>query len=90
MQHNIEDALNDVSVQLHRRKQILEKKQSLKSLSKVHLCLKKLSTLLNEISGQQISGVKTLQLERAAMEFNQLQFQVSRCKNYLSYSDQQV
>lgn len=90
MQHNIEDALNEVSVQLLRRKQIEEKKQSLKSLNKVHLCLKQLSTLLHDISGQQISSIKTLQLERAAMEFNQLQFQVSRCNNYLSYSDQQV
>ncbi|XP_054270693.1 conserved oligomeric Golgi complex subunit 2 [Macrosteles quadrilineatus] len=89
VQNNIEDALNEVTAQLLRRKKLQERKRSLKSLNRVHCSLKKMKTLLNGMNSEQDSVSKPLRLERAAMEYNQLQFHVSRCINDLSEADKQ-
>uniref|UniRef100_A0A1B6FGJ3 Conserved oligomeric Golgi complex subunit 2 n=1 Tax=Cuerna arida TaxID=1464854 RepID=A0A1B6FGJ3_9HEMI len=89
VQNNIEDALNEVSAHLVRRKKIQEKKRSLKSLNRVHCSLKKLNCLISEMSSEKDFTLNCLQLERAAMEYNQLQFHVSRCSMYLSKTDSQ-
>lgn len=83
VQHNIEDAMAEVMNQLEQHKKIRERKRSLNSLSRVHTSIKKLSSLF--ASSEQI--LDPLVLERAAAEYNQMQFHMSRCKDDLSASD---
>lgn len=76
----------EVMYQLEQHRKIRERKRSLNSLNRVHTSVKKLTSLF--VSSEQT--LSPLILERAAAEFNQMQFHISRCKDNLSSFDKKV
>lgn len=86
VQHNIEDAMAEVMYQLEQHRKIRERKRSLNSLNRVHSSINNLTSLF--ASGDQT--LDPLVLERAAAEFNQMHFNISRCKDDLSAFDKKV
>ncbi|XP_075226990.1 conserved oligomeric Golgi complex subunit 2 [Lycorma delicatula] len=84
VQQNLDEAMSEISVLLEKRKKVREKKQILKSLSRINISLKKLKDILHE------EDLNSMLLERAAAEYNQLQFHVSKCNGCLLPSDKKI
>lgn len=84
VQQNLDEAMSEITVLLEKHKKVRDKKQILKSFSRIHLSLKKLKSILSE------DDLNPMLLERAAAEYNQLQFHLSKCDNYLLPSDKKV
>ena len=80
--------MSEVTLQLNNKRDIRSQKRSLRSLNRVQTALKKLKLLLPPME----SGcrVETLTLERAIAEFNQLQFNRTKCSQHLNKNDEQV
>ncbi|XP_046424496.1 conserved oligomeric Golgi complex subunit 2 [Neodiprion fabricii] len=89
VRQTLDDMINEVTSTLNERCLIRERKQSLQSLAHVHDSITKLSNILvkkntsNSKDKEQIKLDSDL-LERAATEFNQLKFHISRCKTDLT------
>ncbi|XP_012267688.2 conserved oligomeric Golgi complex subunit 2 [Athalia rosae] len=89
VRQTLDDMINEVASTLNERCQIRERKQSLQSLAHVHDSIAKLSNILvkkstaDQKKEDQIKLDSDL-LERAATEFNQLKFHISRCKTDLT------
>jgi hypothetical protein len=80
--------MSEVTLQLNNKREIRNQKRSLRSLNRVQTALKKLKILIPPAeSGQRL---ETLTLERAISEFNQLQFNRTKCNQHLSKNDEQV
>lgn len=92
--------MEDLSFRLEQRRQIRARKQCLQSLARVQSSLSKWSTLLNlDEDAKKEEGLERKQqrpqldsglVERAASEFNQLQFCISKCENDLAESHKKV
>lgn len=81
--------IDEVTNTLNQRCQIRERKQSLQSLAHVHDSIEKLSNILVKKStanskDEEQTKLDSDLLERAATEFNQLKFHISRCKRDLA------
>jgi hypothetical protein len=100
---NLDEAMGNLSFHLDQRRQIRARKQSLQSLARVQSSLTKWSVLLHLSEDDSRGGEEKeaggkkerLRLdpglvERAASEFNQLQFCISKCENDLTESHKQV
>jgi hypothetical protein len=96
---NLDEAMEDLSFHLDQRRQIRAKKRSLQSLSHVQSSLNKWSVLLHldeNSKNEELERKKERPLldpglvERAASEFNQLQFCISKCENDLAERHKQV
>ncbi|XP_014249061.1 conserved oligomeric Golgi complex subunit 2 [Cimex lectularius] len=83
---SLDSAMSEISNHLVLRHELREKKRSLRSLSRVHVSLKKLKTILSS-STEGDSSVNLLLLERATTEFCQLEFHVQKCRKDLSQND---
>ena len=103
MKLNLDEAMENLSFHLDQRRQIRARKRSLQSLARVQSSLTKWSVLLhldvdgNRGGGEEEAGRKQERLhqnpglvERAASEFNHLQFCISKCENDLAESYKQV
>ncbi|KAJ4444222.1 hypothetical protein ANN_06013 [Periplaneta americana] len=91
---NLDEAMEDLSFRLDQRRQIRARKRSLQSLARVQSSLSKWSTLLHLDESDNEKNAERLQLdpglvERAASEFNQLQFCISKCEKDLTESHKQ-
>lgn len=99
---NLDEAMENLSFHLDQRRQIRARKRSLQSLACVQSSLTKWSVLLHLSEDDNRGGEekeaerkqKRLHLEpglveRAASEFNQLQFCISKCENDLAESHKQ-
>ena len=87
---NLDEAMEDLSCRLDQRRQLRARKRSLQSLARVQSALNKWSELLH-LDGE--DGNVQLDpglVERAASEFNQLQFCISRCEADLTENHKQV
>lgn len=103
MKLNLDEAMENLSFNLDQRRQIRARKRSLQSLARVQSSLTKWSALLHlseddskggeeketEINQERLHLDPGL-VERAASEFNQLQFCISKCENDLTESHKQV
>jgi len=96
---NLDEAMENLSFSLDQRRQIRARKQSLQSLARVQSSLTKWSVLLHLSEDGSRGGEERKQerlhldpglVERAASEFNQLQFCISKCENDLTDSHKQV
>jgi hypothetical protein len=98
---NLDEAMENLSSHLDQRRKIRARKRSLQSLARVQSSLSKWSVLLHldeDGKGEEKEvGRKQERLhldpslvERAASEFNQLQFCISKCENDLAESHKQV
>lgn len=100
MKLNLDEAMEDLSFRLDKRRQIRARKRSLQSLARVQSSLSKWSTLLHlDEDGKGEEELERKQerpqldpglVERAASEFNQLQFCISKCENDLAESHKKV
>ncbi|PSN46904.1 hypothetical protein C0J52_15286 [Blattella germanica] len=89
---NLDEAMDELSHRLDQRRQIRAQKRSLQSLARVQSSLNKWSGLLHLEEDEKY--VQQLQLEpglveRAASEFNQLQFCISKCESDLTENHKQ-
>ncbi|KAJ9579162.1 hypothetical protein L9F63_024732 [Diploptera punctata] len=89
---NLDEAMEDLSCRLDQRRQLRARKRSLQSLARVQSSLNKWSELLH--LDEEGTNMQRLQLdpglvERAASEFNQLQFCISRCETDLTENHKQ-
>jgi hypothetical protein len=96
---NLEETMEDLSFHLEQRRQIRARKRSLQSLSHVQSSLRKWSVLLHldeNSKNEELERKKERPpldpglVERAASEFNQLQFCISKCENDLAERHKQV
>lgn len=85
VQQNLDDAMSEVSSLLEKRKKVGEKKEILKSLSVINVSIKKLENIFNNTD-----DLNSMMLERAATEYNRIEFHLSKCKDNLSSTDKQV
>lgn len=99
MKLNLDEAMEDLSFRLDQRRQIRARKRSLQSLARVQSSLSKWSVLLHldeKSEGEELERKKERPpldpglVERAASEFNQLQFCISKCENDLAESHKEV
>ncbi|KAL1138764.1 hypothetical protein AAG570_008826 [Ranatra chinensis] len=94
VRQSIDDAMSDVSNQMGRRQELRERKRSLRSLMRAQTALKKLRILLSTgedgCGGQCHLDSTVATLERAVAEYNQLQYNISKCQQYLSSKDHGV
>ncbi|CAH2094319.1 unnamed protein product [Euphydryas editha] len=74
----LEDAMKELSLWLNQRHVLIKKKQLLKYYSQTINCLTTLEDILNDISDKQ-KHEQIILADRAAMQFNQLKFSVSKC-----------
>lgn len=84
----MDGAADDICNQLTYRRELRERKRSLKSLNRVHSSLKRLKLLLCTTESNEKPNMRVL--ERIVSEYNQIQFHISRCQNDISESDLQV
>uniref|UniRef100_A0A146M5C5 Conserved oligomeric Golgi complex subunit 2 n=1 Tax=Lygus hesperus TaxID=30085 RepID=A0A146M5C5_LYGHE len=88
VKQSLEGAMNEVNNQLAVRRELRDRKRSLRSLSRVHSSLKKLRALLAQGDGQATPAVvEPLILERATSEYVQLLFHTKKCQKDLKDSD---
>lgn len=96
---NLDEAMEDLSHRLDQRRQIRARKRSLQSLARVQSSLSKWSVLLHLDENSKDEELERKKerppldpglVERAASEFNQLQFCISKCENDLAESHKQV
>jgi hypothetical protein len=100
---NLDEAMENLSFNLDQRRQIRARKRSLQSLARVQSSLTKWSVLLHlsedgSRGGEEKEAERNQErlhldpglVERAASEFNQLQFCISKCENDLTESHKQV
>lgn len=85
VRQTLDDMINEVTSTLNERCHIRERKQSLQSLAHVHDSIAKLSNILVKKRAADSKDEDQIKLdsdllERAATEFNQLKFHISRCK----------
>lgn len=99
MKLNLDEAMEDLSFRLDQRRQIRARKRSLQSLAHVQSSLSKWSVLLHMDENSKDEEMERKKerppldpglVERAASEFNQLQFCISKCENDLAESHKQV
>ena len=103
MKLNLDEAMENLSFNLDQRRQIRARKRSLQSLARVQSSLTKWSVLLHlsedgSRGGEEKEAERKQErlhldpglVERAASEFNQLQFCISKCENDLTKSHKQV
>ncbi|KAJ2942041.1 hypothetical protein O0L34_g10958 [Tuta absoluta] len=76
----LEDAMKDLSMWLNQRHALQKKKQLLKYYSQTVNCLKTLENILNTISNKKLQE-KIMLADRAAMQYNQLKFSISKCES---------
>ncbi|KAJ8865696.1 hypothetical protein PR048_033216 [Dryococelus australis] len=81
----LEETRGEVLLLLERRQQLQSTKRSLQSLATVQSLLRKLVELLKPCDDKEFPSL----VERAALQFNELQFHMSRCQSYLSTDDVQ-
>ncbi|XP_065372625.1 conserved oligomeric Golgi complex subunit 2 [Calliphora vicina] len=82
IQATIDENINEINTKLETKRQLRELKRNLQSLKKVFETTQKLDDLLaNQLSGNQI---KSVDLERAALELVQLKFNEKFCTEYLN------
>ncbi|XP_023306109.2 conserved oligomeric Golgi complex subunit 2 [Lucilia cuprina] len=82
IQNMIDENINEINAKLETKRQLRELKRNLQSLKKVYESSQKLEDLLaNQLSGNQI---KSVDLERAALELVQLKFNEKFCMEYLN------
>lgn len=95
---NLEEAMEDLSFRLDQRRQVRARKRSLQSLARVQSSLSKWSVLLHLDENSKDEELERKKerppldpglVERAASEFNQLQFCISKCENDLAESHKQ-
>nr|CAD7404247.1 unnamed protein product [Timema cristinae] len=86
---SLEEAMGDVSSLLEQRQELRAKKRSLQSLTHVHLSLNKLRELL-KLHSEDKPVLPANLVERAASEYNQLQFNISKCQQHLDTAHKQV
>lgn len=86
----MEDAIEEITTALEKRHQIRENKRSLHSLIRIHKSIVKLSSILLIESSDHQQCTEPDILERAATEFNQLKFNLSRCKTEMSQDQHAV
>lgn len=82
--------MNEVHNQLAVRRELRDRKRSLRSLSKVHSSLTKLKALLPQGDTGDVPEVEPLILERATSEYAQLLFHTRRCQKDLKENDTKV
>jgi len=100
---NLDEAMENLSFNLDQRRQTRARKQSFQSLARVQSSLTKWSILLHlsedgNRGGEEKEAERKQErlhldpglVERAASEFNQLQFCISKCENDLPESHRQV
>nr|CAD7568870.1 unnamed protein product [Timema californicum] len=85
---SLEEAMGDVSSLLEQRRELRAKKRSLHSLSHVHSSLNKLRELL-KLHSEDKPVLPANLVERAASEYNQLQFNISKCQQHLDTAHKQ-
>lgn len=103
MKLNLDEAMENLSFNLDKRRQIRARKRSLQSLARLQSSLTKWSVLLylsedGSRGGEENKTERKQErrhldpglVERAASEFNQLQFCISKCENDLTESHKQV
>lgn len=79
----LEDAMKELSLWLNQRHVLIKKKQLLKYYSQTTNCLATLESILNDISDKQ-KHEQIILADRAAMQYNQLKFSVSKCDNLVT------
>ncbi|XP_067013705.2 conserved oligomeric Golgi complex subunit 2 [Anabrus simplex] len=77
----LEEAMTDVSAKLEERRQLRVRKRSLQSIATVRNLLQKLNALLQTESEELLEPEL---VERAASQYNQLQFSISKCEEHLN------
>nr|CAD7198055.1 unnamed protein product [Timema douglasi] len=85
---SLEEAMGDVSSLLEQRRELRAKKRSLQSLTHVHSSLNKLRELL-KLHSEDKPVLPANLVERAASEYNQLQFNISKCQQHLDTAHRQ-
>ncbi|KAL0275863.1 UNVERIFIED_CONTAM: hypothetical protein PYX00_003587 [Menopon gallinae] len=81
---DLDDTISSINNCLLERKQLTERKRSLSHLTQVITSLEKLKSIIKIDTSEQIQPNYNLDIiERAAMEYNQLQFSMFKCKNEL-------
>nr|CAD7256483.1 unnamed protein product [Timema shepardi] len=85
---SLEEAMGDVSSLLEQRRELRAKKRSLQSLTHVHSSLNKLRELL-KLHSEDKPVLPANLVERAASEYNQLQFNISKCQQHLDTAHKQ-
>nr|CAD7438945.1 unnamed protein product [Timema bartmani] len=86
---SLEEAMGDLSSLLEQRRELRAKKRSLQSLTHVHSSLNKLRELL-KLHSEDKPILPANLVERAASEYNQLQFNISKCQQHLDTAHKQV
>lgn len=82
IQSMIDENIHEINIKLETKRKLRELKRNLQSLKKVYETTQKLEDLLaNQLSGNQI---KSVDLERAALELVQLKFNEKFCVEYLN------
>nr|CAD7454847.1 unnamed protein product [Timema tahoe] len=85
---SLEEAMGDLSSLLEQRRELRAKKRSLQSLTHVHSSLNKLRELL-KLHSEDKPILPANLVERAASEYNQLQFNISKCQQHLDTAHKQ-
>ncbi|OXU29997.1 hypothetical protein TSAR_008943 [Trichomalopsis sarcophagae] len=83
VRQSLDDTITEMTNNLDKHKNIRERKQSIHSLIRFHKSITKLCNILCSCDTLKVP-LKPDILERAATEFNQLKFHLSRCKSDLS------
>lgn len=83
IRQTLDDSISEMTENLDKHKELRDRKQSIHSLIRFHRSISKLCNILNSCDASKVTP-KPEVLERAASEFNQLEFHSSRCKSELS------
>ena len=75
----LDDTISEMTNNLDKHHTIRERKQSIHSLIRFHKSIQKLCNILSSCDEKKITSKPDV-LERAATEFNQLNFHFSRCQ----------
>lgn len=82
VKHCLEDAMKELSMWLNQRHALQKKKQLLKYYSQTINCLNTLDNILRNITDKKKHDQVAL-VDRAAMQYNQLKFSISKCESLI-------
>ncbi|XP_041969831.1 conserved oligomeric Golgi complex subunit 2 [Aricia agestis] len=82
VKQSLENAMKELSMWLNQRHTLMKNKQLLRYYSHTKKCLNILDTILTDISKKRIQEQIVI-VDRAAMQYNQLKFSVSKCESII-------